>query len=1706
MANIVPLKYTAKLICIQTLLDLSGDGDRHTAQQMLRQLQTGYYTAVSCGLLRRLVDKYPGKVTNTILSALASTHLRELKLKKCKSVSFTGLKNVLETCPLITKLDLAECDQFSQPEVFHITSFLRPGITALSLENCLTVDNAVVQSILLYMKSLQHLNLSGCSKLTDNVFLLNDNLQLQRETFGQMNPDRFDCSLVSVDISCTTLSSTAIRHLATLTGPTLQHVNISWTGADTLALLYLAGYGRLAIVDLALSDSDAPQDHSLQSSLLELKDTLNQLRLGMLKRERARKGMYDGIPVKSADNDPSSDQTSGITLSTALGVTDSLSKAQGVTDSLSKAQGVTDSLSKAPVVTDSLSKAQGVTDSLSKAPGVTKSLSANNDDHEASSYTSQQEVKTASNKEYPAVIASTSSSKKHQEVTNFRSSKEYYPETVGGFSETGVYKENVSQSDDFRNINKRVNGIDLESGLQSFDVVMSESDSLINFSDERMTDNKPNVKSFMEVLEEMSDTSTDTEDSDGSVDSNSILSVLSHIPATKGLAPDVTEYPIGGSEAELQDSDETVHLIGGTDLDDLTCDVTVNVTDDSYSWTVDKPDTNQNVSCDICSNLKSNIRKHTEELGHDRQLSKMSPQSQECSQTCSLPSESSENTQISETYNLQYCDSADCEIPEDTCKVKTGSLEAKSGGIYLEKLEFDHKEDDIGTAHCFNVKTSLLMNPDSVESSPTEEMNSNRKISQKTMTNDDGVTDNSTQNPRDSDKILFSDTEISDETGVPMAVSHPSESMCSETGVTCSETGVAYSETVVTCSETEVACSETGVTFSETGVACSETGVTCSETGVAYSETGVTCSETEVVCSETGNTCSETEITHSESEDICSETGLNFSEPPAFHCTETGFSRSVSGGACSETGFTCSESAVNCSETGDTYSESAVDCSETGVTYSESAVDCSETGVTYSEFAVNCSETGVPYSDSAVNCSETGVSYSESAVKCSETGVPYSESGVSCSETGDTCSESAVNCSETGDTYSESVANCSETVVSYSESEVTSLESKGMCEKSKICSESKVTCESGVKFSGLEVTCADSRVTVSESGEKISRYEDDSSNLNVYAKGQYLSFKQLQNSGNLECDQLLNSGNLECDQLQISGNLECDQLQISGNLEYDKNAATTQSCTHEIPDRTMPGAFFDLQKPNEVLDSDESDNSQMIQTDLQVKGEKDLIASSSDRAGIVNIIADRNDDQSCIKSKNSPFCTTSMADESHATNVDYQLNAFSAPLNTSQNSPSHTVSENDSSQATRAYLDESGEYCFAASDPEQTTPINNPKNCENGEVENTSPSNMCVQFYKPNLISVDFKRIDFDNTYKYNGFKCLKIFSEENKNLQKIKISWKDHLKSSMLEELAPLWPNVNYISLIDCESLTSQSLVTLATKCTQIKTITLQGVTFIQDFAMIPFINSGCLESLNMAECRITDHTLIRMSQHKMEKMRELDLSWCDDTSSVGLDKLFGKSSDVLRKLSIRQLAANDHTLSLIASNFCFLTSINMSSVDGIGDDAVVTLVENVRTLEHVDFSWNLGVTNRSISALLKNCQRLQKAELAGLKLITSEPFLPLISDLRQWRRCQALLRFKLHERAAAAMADVGSSSDEEYTDIFMPHRSTVYGTDLAFLNLEFCDQVNDNHLAEISMVCRRESLVIYNYYGDIVKPELFIGKNRQWYSNYIPTVDEGM
>ena len=69
-----------------------------------------------------------------------------------------------------------------------------------------------------------------------------------------------------------------------------------------------------------------------------------------------------------------------------------------------------------------------------------------------------------------------------------------------------------------------------------------------------------------------------------------------------------------------------------------------------------------------------------------------------------------------------------------------------------------------------------------------------------------------------------------------------------------------------------------------------------------------------------------------------------------------------------------------------------------------------------------------------------------------------------------------------------------------------------------------------------------------------------------------------------------------------------------------------------------------------------------------------------------------------------------------------------------------------------------------------------------------------------------------------------------------------------------------------------------------------------------------------------------------------------------------------------------------------------------------------------------------------------------------------------------------------------------QEYEELCVPHRSTTYAPSLQILELEYCDCVDDNHLAEIVAVCRG-SLYIIDYFREIIKPVLIHAQKSKVY-----------
>ncbi|XP_078330521.1 uncharacterized protein LOC144624537 [Crassostrea virginica] len=236
------LQHTAQLVCIRTLLDLTQGKD------IREYLKLANHSAVTEDLLNVFVRFYPKLLTDDILAGLISPHIQNLRLVNCSKIKPSKFIRIFPHCKKLQGLDLKQCSQMMLPDFFQLIKMAGFHLTSLCVEDCSRVDDDVVHSILRNLHHLRHLNVSSCHNMTDKAFVLDRDQQKKRKLLVKKNTEDDDpqpsypCSLTSIDLSgCRSLSNTAIQNLSRLTGPTLQHVCMSWTRFTLESLLYLSG-------------------------------------------------------------------------------------------------------------------------------------------------------------------------------------------------------------------------------------------------------------------------------------------------------------------------------------------------------------------------------------------------------------------------------------------------------------------------------------------------------------------------------------------------------------------------------------------------------------------------------------------------------------------------------------------------------------------------------------------------------------------------------------------------------------------------------------------------------------------------------------------------------------------------------------------------------------------------------------------------------------------------------------------------------------------------------------------------------------------------------------------------------------------------------------------------------------------------------------------------------------------------------------------------------------------------------------------------------------------------------------------------------------------------------------------------------------------------------------------------------------------------
>ncbi|XP_062578312.1 F-box/LRR-repeat protein 15-like, partial [Saccostrea cucullata] len=166
MPEPLSLQLIARLVCVQSLLDLTEGKD------VTNFLKTVCHGAVTEDILSHMVKFYPRKLTNEMLAGLASPHIHQLKLANCTQIKPSNFIKIFPHCKHLCGLDLKQCNQLMLGDFFVLMDRMGVNLTSISVEECTTVDDDIVHSILQNLHHLKHLNVSSCKNITDKAFLI----------------------------------------------------------------------------------------------------------------------------------------------------------------------------------------------------------------------------------------------------------------------------------------------------------------------------------------------------------------------------------------------------------------------------------------------------------------------------------------------------------------------------------------------------------------------------------------------------------------------------------------------------------------------------------------------------------------------------------------------------------------------------------------------------------------------------------------------------------------------------------------------------------------------------------------------------------------------------------------------------------------------------------------------------------------------------------------------------------------------------------------------------------------------------------------------------------------------------------------------------------------------------------------------------------------------------------------------------------------------------------------------------------------------------------------------------------------------------------------------------------------------------------------------------------------------------------------------
>ncbi|XP_043703540.1 F-box protein At3g58530-like [Telopea speciosissima] len=147
---------------------------------------------------------------------------------------------------------------------------------------------------------------------------------------------------------------------------------------------------------------------------------------------------------------------------------------------------------------------------------------------------------------------------------------------------------------------------------------------------------------------------------------------------------------------------------------------------------------------------------------------------------------------------------------------------------------------------------------------------------------------------------------------------------------------------------------------------------------------------------------------------------------------------------------------------------------------------------------------------------------------------------------------------------------------------------------------------------------------------------------------------------------------------------------------------------------------------------------------------------------------------------------------------------------------------------------------------------------------------------------------------------------------------------------------------------------------------------------------SSQNLTTLDLAKCnKITDQALEAIGA--ASSLRVLNLRGCSLVTDWGLASLAtGSTSRTLKKLVLTECdQITDHGVSLLQQIY-FLQELNLAECGPRVTDTGGVAIAAIRTLERLDFSWLINISDISLLAIAQNCRNLVAIDVTGCELLT--------------------------------------------------------------------------------------------------------------------------